>query len=40
LEEYDNRLDQLFLLELESELDNMMLDIWFVDDASTDDEEF
>ncbi|XP_062584064.1 probable E3 ubiquitin-protein ligase makorin-1 [Saccostrea cucullata] len=40
LEEYDNRLDQLFLLELEAELDNVLLDLWFVGDESTDDEEF
>ncbi|XP_055999647.1 probable E3 ubiquitin-protein ligase makorin-1 [Ostrea edulis] len=40
LEEYDNRLDQLFLLELEAELDNVLLDIWFTGEESTDDEEF
>ena len=39
LEEFDSRLDQLFLLELEAELDNYP-DIWYSRIDSSSDEDF
>ena len=39
LEEFDSRLDQLFLLELEAELDNYA-DIWYSRIDSSSDEDF
>lgn len=40
LEEFDNRLDQLFLLELEAEMDSYA-DMWYLgDDTSSEDDYY
>lgn len=39
LEEFDNRLDQLFLLELEAEMDSYA-DMWYLGDDTSSDEDY
>lgn len=39
LEEFDNRLDQLFLLELEAEMDSYA-DMWYLEDDTSSEDDY